>query len=64
MSIVLLQPPVCRFQPVIFHPNVFSCGTICLSILNEEQGWRPGITVKQILMGTRLVAASRLARRA
>ena len=26
-------------------------GTICLSILNEEEGWRPAITVKQILMG-------------
>lgn len=26
-------------------------GTICLSILNEEDGWRPAITIKQMLLG-------------
>lgn len=26
-------------------------GTICLSILNEEEGWRPAITIKQMLLG-------------
>jgi ubiquitin-conjugating enzyme E2 I len=26
-------------------------GTICLSILNEEEGWRPAITLKQVLIG-------------
>ena len=25
-------------------------GTICLSILNEDEGWRPAITVKQLLI--------------
>jgi ubiquitin-conjugating enzyme E2 I len=35
----------------LFHPNVYPSGTICLSILNEEEGWRPAITIKQILMG-------------
>jgi len=30
---------------------VYPSGTICLSILNEEQGWRPGISIKQILLG-------------
>ena len=24
---------------------------MCLSILNEDEGWRPSITVKQILLG-------------
>ena len=24
---------------------------MCLSILNDEKGWRPGITIKQILVG-------------
>lgn len=43
------KPPLCVFQPPIFHPNVFSNGQICLSILGD--GWRPGITVKQILLG-------------
>ena len=40
-----------RFVPPLFHPNVYPSGTICLSILNEEEGWRPAITIKQILMG-------------
>jgi ubiquitin-conjugating enzyme E2 I len=40
-----------KFVPPLFHPNVYPSGTICLSILNEEEGWRPAITVKQILMG-------------
>jgi ubiquitin-conjugating enzyme E2 I len=26
-------------------------GKICLSILNEDQGWRPAITIKQMLIG-------------
>ena len=39
------------FVPPLFHPNVYPSGTICLSILNEEEGWRPAITLKQILTG-------------
>lgn len=34
----------------IFYFNYVS-GKVCLSILNEHQGWKPGITVKQILLG-------------
>jgi ubiquitin-conjugating enzyme E2 I len=30
--------------------HVYS-GKVCLSILNEHQDWKPGITVKQILLG-------------
>eukprot|EP01083_Nonionella_stella_P316572 1148560_1 len=45
------KPPKCRFVPPLFHPNVYPSGTICLSILNEEEGWRPAITVKQMLLG-------------
>eukprot|EP00128_Syssomonas_multiformis_P015958 Colp12_sorted_trinity150504_noHs@11629 len=45
-----LKPPVCKFTPPIWHPNVFSDGSICLSILSEE-GWSPGLNVKQILLG-------------
>jgi len=45
------KPPKCVFQPVLFHPNVYPSGTVCLSILNAEKDWRPGITVKQILLG-------------
>jgi len=45
------KPPKCKFVPPLFHPNVYPSGTICLSILNEEEGWRPAITVKQVLIG-------------
>jgi hypothetical protein len=37
-----------KFDPALFHPNVYPSGTICLSILDEEKGWKPSITVKQV----------------
>jgi ubiquitin-conjugating enzyme E2 I len=40
-----------KFTPPLFHPNVYPSGTVCLSILNEEEGWRPGINIRQILTG-------------
>ena len=43
------QAPVVTFTPVIFHPNVYASGRVCLSILTSE--WRPAISVKEILMG-------------
>ena len=46
--------PVGVFKPVLFHPNVYPSGTVCLSILNpnkKEFGWRPSISVKEILLG-------------
>ncbi|MCJ1340105.1 asparagine synthetase [Bachmanniomyces sp. S44760] len=45
------KPPKCKFMPPLFHPNVYPSGTVCLSILNEEEGWKPAITIKQILLG-------------
>ncbi|KAJ3268164.1 E2 SUMO-conjugating protein ubc9 [Borealophlyctis nickersoniae] len=45
------KPPKCQFTPPLFHPNVYPSGTVCLSILNEEQDWKPAITIKQILIG-------------
>ncbi|TXG59387.1 hypothetical protein EZV62_013960 [Acer yangbiense] len=45
------KPPKCKFPQGFFHPNVYPSGTVCLSILNEDSGWRPAITVKQILIG-------------
>jgi ubiquitin-conjugating enzyme E2 I len=44
-----VKPPVCKFEPELFHPNVYDDGKICLSIINEGQGWKPSITVKQVL---------------
>ncbi|KAI8866385.1 SUMO conjugating enzyme Hus5 [Ramicandelaber brevisporus] len=46
-----IKPPKCVFTPPLFHPNVYPSGTVCLSIVNEDQGWKPGINVKQILLG-------------
>lgn len=45
------KPPKCKFVPVIFHPNVYPSGTVCLSILDEDEDWKPSITVRQILLG-------------
>lgn len=49
----LASPDSCvgKFVPPLFHPNVYPSGTVCLSILNEEEGWKPAITIKQILLG-------------
>ena len=44
-------PPKAVFDPVIFHPNIYPSGTVCLSILAEDKDWKPSITVKQILLG-------------
>lgn len=40
-----------KFVPPLFHPNVYPSGTVCLSILNEDEGWKPAITIKEILLG-------------
>jgi ubiquitin-protein ligase len=37
-----------KFTPPLFHPNVYPSGTVCLSILDEEKSWRPGITIRQV----------------
>lgn len=44
-------PYVClsgKFEPPLFHPNVYPSGTVCLSILEEDKDWRPAITIKQV----------------
>ncbi|KAI3427128.1 hypothetical protein D9Q98_007065 [Chlorella vulgaris] len=45
------KPPRVKFPAGFYHPNVFPQGDVCLSILNPQKGWRPSITVKQILVG-------------
>eukprot|EP01118_Nematostelium_gracile_P001165 TRINITY_DN11204_c0_g1_i2.p1 TRINITY_DN11204_c0_g1~~TRINITY_DN11204_c0_g1_i2.p1 ORF type:complete len:147 (-),score=27.43 TRINITY_DN11204_c0_g1_i2:26-400(-) len=42
------KPPKCKFPANFFHPNIYPSGTVCLSILNEDEDWKPSITVKQI----------------
>ena len=39
-----------KFDPPLFHPNVYPSGTVCLSILNEDEGWKPAITIKQVTL--------------
>ena len=46
-----LKPPRCYFKPVLPHPNIYPSGTVCLSILNEEEDWKPSLTIKAILLG-------------
>lgn len=51
------KPPKCKFVGIppknetLFHPNIYPSGTVCLSILNEDEDWKPNITVRQILLG-------------
>lgn len=37
------------------HGKIIACsypsGTVCLSILNEDEGWRPALSVRQVLVG-------------
>ncbi|MEJ1269593.1 ubiquitin-conjugating enzyme E2I [Cricetulus griseus] len=47
----LSSPPKCKFEPPLFHPNMYPSGTVCLFILEEDKDWRPAITIKQILLG-------------
>eukprot|EP00826_Nyctotherus_ovalis_P041648 TRINITY_DN4232_c0_g1_i18.p1 TRINITY_DN4232_c0_g1~~TRINITY_DN4232_c0_g1_i18.p1 ORF type:complete len:179 (+),score=50.38 TRINITY_DN4232_c0_g1_i18:113-649(+) len=45
------KPPKCKFSPVLFHPNIYPSGTVCLSILSEDEGWKPSLSLKEILLG-------------
>jgi ubiquitin-conjugating enzyme E2 I len=45
------KPPKCQFDPVLFHPNIYPSGSVCLSILDAEKDWKPSITIPQILQG-------------
>lgn len=43
------SPPICRFVPPLFHPNVnVSSGEIGLSLINKN--WHSQILIKQILI--------------
>lgn len=45
------KPPVVKFTPPLYHPNVYPSGTVCLSILDGSKDWKPSVTIKQILLG-------------
>ncbi len=42
-------PPKCKFNQVLFHPNIYPSGSVCLSILNEEEDWRPNLKIKDVI---------------
>lgn len=45
------KPPIVKFTPPLYHPNVYPSGTVCLSILSEDKDWKPSVTINQILTG-------------
>jgi len=50
------KPPECKFglasnNKPLFHPNVYPSGRICLSLLDADKGWKPALTIKQLLLG-------------
>ena len=51
------KPPKAKFPAGFFHPNVYPSGTVCLSILNEDEGWRPSLTVRNVLLGVQELLA-------
>jgi len=57
ISLIYSRPPKCVFKPVLPHPNIYPSGTVCLSILNDEEDWKPHITVRQILTGIQQLLA-------
>ncbi|PWN27597.1 putative QRI8-E2 ubiquitin-conjugating enzyme [Jaminaea rosea] len=56
-----LEPPVMKFDPPIFHPNVYPDGTVCISILHapgddpnmyesSSERWSPVQSIEKILL--------------
>ena len=43
------SPPWCSFVPPLFHVNVYPSGRICVSTLNEDEGWDSNMTLHEIL---------------
>ncbi|CAI6371520.1 unnamed protein product [Macrosiphum euphorbiae] len=46
-----LNPPQCKFEPALFHPNIHNSGLVCSSLLDQDKDWHPEITIKQLLFG-------------
>ncbi|CAD6885356.1 unnamed protein product [Tilletia controversa] len=56
-----LEPPVMKFEPPIFHPNVYPDGLVCISILHAagddpnmyesaSERWSPVQSVEKVLL--------------
>ena len=45
------KAPKVELPAAFFHPNIYPSGKVCLSILDDAKGWKPSITIRQILVG-------------
>jgi ubiquitin-conjugating enzyme E2 I len=43
-----MSPPKAKFKDKLFHPNIYPSGAVCLSILNEEEDWRPSLKINDV----------------
>lgn len=43
-------PPECKFEPALFHPNVYPSGTVCLSLLDVKRTWHETFTITRLLL--------------
>eukprot|EP00834_Sanchytrium_tribonematis_P008747 NODE_1159_length_1970_cov_0.708177.p3 type:complete len:158 gc:universal NODE_1159_length_1970_cov_0.708177:1280-807(-) len=44
------SPPAAIFNPPLLHPNIFTDGRVCLSLLKEHGDWKNSISLKAILL--------------
>ena len=51
------RPPRCRFPPGTHLPNNSPTGWIYVSNLNEEESWRPNITIPELLFSLQQIIA-------
>jgi ubiquitin-conjugating enzyme E2 I len=51
-------PPIAKFVPPVPHVNVFPSGTVCVSILRDSEGWKPSMSLRQILVGVQEILSN------
>merc|ERR1712216_364030 len=51
------EPPSVQFSTPIYHPNIDSCGRICLDTLNmpPKGAWKPSLNIPTVLSTIRLL---------
>jgi len=56
------KPPHCKFPAGFHHVNVYPSGTVCVSTLNEMEGWDASISICEILFSIQQLLAHENAR--